>query len=417
MMLAAFPILGAANKLDALEVPPVFPDNNDPDYWKEVRKMFPMPMGEGYMNTGTIGATPTPVLEAIIGHLKEYSKNIAHVDWSNGGIDIITGYFPHDSLRKKLGAIINADYQQIALIKNAHMGMNLVANGLDLRYGDEVIQTNKEHTGGSSGWNMLAKRKGIQIKQIIIDPPIPDPEYIVDQVKKLITPKTRVIAIPHVLSVPGDLLPVKEICAIARSKGILTVLDGAQAIGHIKVDVQDLGCDAYYASPHKWMFAPAGSAVLYLHPDLAPDLWTTLPSGAWDNHDDEGFRFTQRGTDNTAMMVGYEAAVDFHNKIGTDRIIKRLKYLGDYLRNGLQAIPNIDIQTSVHPDMCAALTTYGIKGIKGETLKGEMWKREKLQPRAVGPDGAYIRFSTHVHTSEDEIERALAVTEELAKKR
>ncbi len=415
LLLAAMPILGSANKLEAINWIKRFPNNADPEFWSEVRKMMPMPLDEGYLNTGTIGATPTPVLEAMTGHLQEYARNMARVDWSDGGIDIITGYFPHDSLRKKLGEMINADYKELSLIKNAHMGMNLMANGLDLKAGDQVIQTNMEHSGGGSGWNMLQKRIGIAVRQIQIEPPIPDPGYIIDKVKKLINARTRVIALPHILSVPGDILPIKEICAIAKSKGIITVIDGAQAIGHISVDVKDLGCDAYFTSPHKWLLAPAGSGLLYINKYLAPDVWTCMPSGSWDNHDDEGFRFTQRGTDNSAMMVGYEAAIDFHNKIGHDKIIARIKELGDYLRKGLQSSNIFEIHSSVHPDMCAGLTTYGVKGIPGKDLQNEMWKRAKLQPRAVGED--HIRFSTHFYNSEKEIDKALEVAEQLAKGR
>jgi isopenicillin-N epimerase len=295
------------------------------------------------------------------------------------------------------------------------MGMNFMASGLELKAGDEVIQTNKEHSGGRSGWQMIAKRKGIVVKEIEIQTPVPNPEYIIDLVKKQITSKTKVIAIPHILSVPGDILPVKAICKIARDRGIITVIDGAQSIGHIPIDVKDLDCDAYFSSPHKWLLAPAGSGVLYIHPKLAPKVWTCMPSGAWDKHDekDEGFRFTQRGTDNSAMMVGFEAAIDFHNEIGHKKIISRIKELGDYLRKGLQSSDIFVIESSVHPEMCAGLTTYGVKGIPGKDLQNEMWKRAKLQPRAVGED--HIRFSTHFYNSKKEIDMALAVAAQLAK--
>lgn len=415
LLLAAMPILGAANKLEALNWIEKFPIDGDPAYWDEIRKMMPMPLDEAYLNTGTIGATPKPVLEAMTGHLEEYARHIARVDWSNGGIDIITGYFPHDSIRKKLGKLMNAEHTELALTKNAHMGMNFMASGLELKAGDEVIQTNKEHTGGRSGWDMIAKRYGIVVKQIEIETPIPDPAYILDLIEKQITPKTKVIAIPHILSVPGDILPVKEICNLARTKGILTVIDGAQAIGHIPIDVKDMGCDAYFTSPHKWLLAPAGSGVLYIHKDLAPSVWTCMPSSVWDNHEDEGFRFTQRGTDNSAMMVGFEAAIDFHNKIGPKRITDRIKFLGDYLREGLKSSDIFEIESSVHPAMCAGLTTYGVKGIPGKDLQNEMWKRAKLQPRAVGEK--HIRFSTHFYNSEKEIDKALEVAEQLAKGR
>lgn len=413
LLLAGMPVLAAASKLEPLESMRAFPAADDPDYWNQIRRFMPMPGDEAYLNTGTIGATPLPVLEAMTRHMEEWARNMARVDWTDGGIQIITGYFPHDALRKKLAGIIHADYRQIALIKNAHMGMNMLAMGLDLRAGDEVIQTNLEHTGGKSGWEVASRRHGVVIRQIPIEPPIPDPEYIIDLVKKEINRKTRVIAIPHVLSVPGDILPVKEICSLARSKGILTVIDGAQAIGQIPVDVQDLGCDAHFSSPHKWLLAPAGSGVLWMSDELAPQIWPCMPSGDWDNHADEGFRFTQRGTENSALMVGFEAALDFHLLIGHDRIIQRIKYLGDYLRSRLQEADLFDIHSSLHPDMCAGLTTYGVKGKTGRELQEAMWSLEKLQPRPVGPDGKYIRFSTHFYNSTDEIDRAIAVARRL----
>jgi len=158
VLLAGMPVLSAANKMDVLPSMQSFPAEDDPEYWAKIRRFMPMPGDEAYLNTGTIGATPTPVLEAMIGHMQEYARNIAQIDWTEGGIKIITGYFPHDSLRKKIGEMINADYKQIGLIKNAHMGMNMVAMGLDLKAGDEVIQTNLEHTGGKSGWEVLSKR-------------------------------------------------------------------------------------------------------------------------------------------------------------------------------------------------------------------------------------------------------------------
>ena len=122
LILASMPILGAANKLEAINWIEKFPDNADPEFWSEVRKMMPMPLDEAYLNTGTIGATPTPVLEAMTGHLQEYARNMARVDWSNGGIDIITGYFPHDSLRKKLGEMMNADYKELVVDQECPYG-------------------------------------------------------------------------------------------------------------------------------------------------------------------------------------------------------------------------------------------------------------------------------------------------------
>src|SRR5207245_1639892 len=121
------------------------------------------------------------------------------------------------------------------------------------------------------------------------------------------------------------------ICDEARNRGIFTVLDGAQAFGHVPVDVKDIGCDAYVGCFHKWMLAPAGTGFIYLRKDMAPKVWCSVASGQWNNHEDNGYRFTQRGTGNLSTMMGLEAALDFHSAIGPERVTSRIKYLGDYL--------------------------------------------------------------------------------------
>ncbi len=413
LMLLGLPAAVQASGELSFDVPPSLPDAQDPKYWELIREFFMIPHDEAYLNTGTIGATPTPVLHAMVSHLQQIAIGIAREDWSEGGQDLLSGYFPYLSLREKLGRVINADAKNLSLIQNAHMGMNTMAFGLDLKKGDEVIQTNMEHTGGKSGWEVRAKRDGIVIKQIPIESPIKNPEQIINLVAGAINRKTKVIALPHIISGTGEILPIKAICELARSKGILTVIDGAQTIGHIRIDMQDLGCDAYFTSPHKWLLAPAGSGLLFIKPELSARIDPSMPSGTWNNHDDQGFRFTQRGTGNEALMKGYEAAVDFHLGIGNEKVTQRIKFLGDYLRDELQKLDFIRINTSVHPELSAGMTAWGVKGKSGEELRKAMWESHKLQPRPVGPDGGFIRYSTHIYNSSKEIDLALGVAKKL----
>lgn len=380
-------------------------------YWKGVRKLFPFPKDEVYFNTGTLGVQPKVVLEKTIDSMRFNAFNAARTDYQGNGPLLLSGYEPYVNLRKKIGALINADYQEIALTQNATYGMNFVSNGLDLRAGDEVINTDQEHGGGYAGWRVAAARHGVVYKQASIPVPANDPQAIIDSILGQVTPRTRIIAVPHILSVYGVVLPVKEICAEARRRGIFTIIDGAQAVGHIPVDVRDIGCDAYYSSLHKWLLAPAGNGILYIRQEVVSQIWTTLASYQWENQEDHGFRLTQRGTGNPSLIIGLEAAVDFHNELGPKRVTDRIKYLGDYLRAGLKEIPNVTIYSSVHPDLCAGLTTYGVKGIKGVDLQKEMWTRKKLQPRAAGEH--MIRHSTHIYNLESEIDAALAIVREV----
>ncbi len=384
-----------------------------PEYWEMVRKQFPLKEGQTYFNNGTMGPTAGYVIDKIINHMMYWGEHGAEVDYKNGsGPVLLTGYFPYEELRQKLGKIINCDFKEISLTQNATFGMNYVGMGLDLKEGDELINTNQEHGGGFGAWQLLAKRRGCVYKQATMPVPANDPQEIYDAIFKEVTDKTKVIAIPHIVSVYGTVMPVKEICAEARKRGIFTILDGAQCVGQIKVDVKDIGCDAYYSSLHKWLLAPAGSGLLYINEDVVSDIWTTVASYNWDNQDDHGFRIMQNGTGNAAMMTGYDAAVDFFNTIGHDRWIGRIKELGAYLRSGLKEMDHVTIHSSTNEDMAAGITTYAVAGLTGPELQKTLWEKERLQPRSVGTE--VMRHSTHIYNSEEEIDRALKVISTLA---
>ncbi len=387
--------------------------STDDEYWKMVRKQFPLKEGQTYFNNGTMGPTSGYALDKMIHHMLYWGEHGAEVDYKNGsGPELLTGYFQYEELRQKLGKIINCDFKEISLTQNATFGMNYVGMGLDLKKGDELLNTNQEHGGGFGAWQLLAKRKQCVYKQATMPVPANDPQEIIDTIFKEVTKKTKVIAIPHIISIYGTVMPVKEICAEARKRGIFTVIDGAQCVGHIKVDVKDLGCDAYYSSLHKWLLAPPGSGILYVNNDVVEDIWATIPSYNWDNQEDHGFRLMQNGTGNPAVQAGFEAAVDFFNTIGEDRWLGRIKELGVHLRNGLKAFDHVKIHSSTNEILAAGITTYAVNGLTGPELQKTLWEKEKLQPRSVGKE--LMRHSVHIYNSKEEIDRALGVIAELA---
>jgi isopenicillin-N epimerase len=384
----------------------VYPKDGDPAFWKKIRKMFLMPENRAFFNTGTLGAQPAVVYETVVQHMRKVAAEIA--DWDYKGDDWISGYGPFTVLRGKLAALMHASAEEISLLENATTGMDLVANGLDLSPGDEILGTDQEHPGGRHGWDLKAKRFKTVYRQVAMPRPPLHPDEIVVAFLNAFTSRTKVLAVPHVVSSFGTVLPVKELCAQARSRGIFTIIDGAQALGHVAVDVQEIGCDAYYSSMHKWLCAPAGNGVLYIRKERAREIWTTLASSQWDNHQDEGYRLQQRGTGNLSLLMGLSAAIDFHNRIGHDRVIRRIKELGDYLRAGLQKIPRVQIRTPVHPELCAGITNYQIEGLAGgRTMQDALW--------AKGIRIRGNRQSTHIYNSDAELDATLGVIRELAK--
>ena len=222
--------------------------------------------------------------------------------------------------RDQLATTLNCTGRDIALTQNATFGMNFVANGLDLKAGDEVVVTNQAHPGGRKGFDLRAKRDGIVVKEIVVPEPPKSPDQLIQLYLDATTPRTRVWAIPHISSSRAIRYPVVQLCALARERGIWSAVDGAQSLGHVTIDVQAMGCDAFFASPHKWMLAPKGTGLLYVRPERQLDLWATLASSAWDDQADPMYRLMQYGTGNLSLLVGLGVAVEFHNQIGSARI-------------------------------------------------------------------------------------------------
>jgi selenocysteine lyase/cysteine desulfurase len=389
---------------------------DDPHYWSWIRQQFPFPPDEAYFNTGTLGACPRPVLDAVMDSMSDMEKTIAHYDYRAEHPEYIAGYRPQEELRKKAGGILNANAGEIALLQNATMGINFIANGLPLNPGDEVLLTDQEHVGAMGPWDLRAKRQGIVVKKLVIPVPTPDPQSVVKIFADALGPRTKVLAVPHVTSRYGIVLPVRELCALARARGFFTLIDGAQALGQLRVDVKKIGCDAYASSPHKWLLAPPGNGLLYVREDRSREVWATLASAAWDNYESATglFRLMQFGTANAALLAGLDAALDFYLRVGPEKIERRTLALADTLRQGLQAIKGAAISSPIHPALAGAIVTYSVAGVTGLQLQDELWNRRKIRVRA--QSDPLVRQSVHYYNSPEEIEGTLAVVKSLAAK-
>ncbi len=406
----AAPLLSSAVQTQSRAFPAPPQQAKDAAYWAKVREQFPLSRDKVFFNNGTIGAMPKPVVDRMIAEIHRISVDVA--DWDYRGPEWIGGYGDYPELRAKMAKLLNADEKEISLTENNTCSMSYVASGLDLPPDAEVLITDQEHPGGQSSWINAVKRRGGVVTKMTIPKPVASADEVFDIVKKSITPRTRVIAISHMISGSGAILPAKEICAEARRRGILSVLDGAQTVGHIAVDVKDLGCDAYVGCFHKWLLAPAGNGFLYLRAERNKEVWPSICSGNFENQNDNGYRLSQRGTGSLAVLMGADAAMDFHNAVGAARVQQRVKYLGDYLRDGLRGIPKVKLYTPSDPKLNAGITVYGVEGYNGTQLQDAMWKA-RLRPRSSG--GIGLRQSTHIFNSTEEIDRSLRVVRDLAK--
>jgi selenocysteine lyase/cysteine desulfurase len=217
----------------------------------------------------------------------------------------------------------------------------------------------------------------------------------------------------HITSGLGALLPARGLCALARERGALAIVDGAQAVGQIPVDVRAIGCDAYVGSPHKWMMAPKGTGLMFIRKDVQDRFWTTLASYQWDNHQDGAFRFMQYGTGSVPVVDGLVAAIRFIEKIGMARIDRWDAMLTRRLRDGLARIPAARVASPADPRLASAITTFRIDGVKAKALQDALWAR-RVRVRAQGDDRG-VRLSAHLYLSPADVDRVLEVAATLAR--
>src|SRR5689334_201484 len=386
----------------------------DAAVFAEARKHFLIPKGVVYCNTGTLGASPREVVDALVNGTRGLETRLAAWAYDHPEGEPLTGYEPSVGIRTAVGAFINAKLDEVAITQNATMSMNFLANGLDLAPGDEVISTDQEHGGCISPWRLKAKRYGIVVKELSLDDGTKGGvEGVVKLFADAMTPKTKAVMFSHVVSGLGTRMPARELCAMIRDRGALALVDGAQAVGQMQVDVKDLGCDAYVASPHKWMMAPKGTGFLYIRRDVQDRFWTTLARSHWDDKENGAFRFMQYGTGAVPVHEGLMAALNFINKIGVTRIERWDTMLTKRLRDGLARVPSAHVSSPEDPRLASAITTFRIDGVKAKALQEALWvRRVRVRPQS---DARGVRLSAHMYMSPADVDTVLDVASSVGK--
>jgi len=309
------------------------PEHDGP-YWDFIRTLFPLKSDLTFLNNGTMGITPYPVLEAL-------NKSFHHIA-ENGA------YPMHDgSFEENLGQILGCKGSELAITKNVSEGVNLACRAITLKKGDEVIITLHEHVGGCAAWLFRAKTEGIVLKLAALGATA---EETLNNIKAVKTKNTKVIAVPHIPCTIGQVLPVNEICAWAKANGIISAIDGAHPLGMLQMNLKEMGCDYYSGCFHKWLLGPIGTGFFYASEEILSrsaihhvaaysvdkfDMSTTPPSmGELVN---KTARYSY-GTFPGPMYDGAKAAMQFYQKIGPALIEKRVKYLSKEVMNGLMEI-------------------------------------------------------------------------------
>jgi selenocysteine lyase/cysteine desulfurase len=386
-------------------------DAPDGAYWDAVAGHFLFEDGLLMMNNGTLGPMPETVFNTLMAACKMQVAN--PFDCYN--------YLPgkKEEVRRKVAAFIGASPDEVVINRNTTEGMNLIAGGLDLKEGDEVIISSMEHPAGHQPWLMRQKRSGIRVVEAPIGAPPSSVDEIVQVFEKAITPRTRVISVSHTVYLTGLIFPVKEVAEMAHKKDILLVADSAHGFGMLDLNMKQLGIDVWASSPYKWSGAPTGCGVLYIRKEIQDRIWPAIASSGWDTNK-TARRFETLGQRSDPLIVALGEAINFQNRIGKSRIARRIRTLAGYLKRELKTISGVRVHTSEDPYLSGGLTAFSMEGMEPEKIVNYLREKYNIVIRTVGRDKDHtrgVRVSTNIFISMKHIDRLLEGVKHLSKHR
>src|SRR5215469_10074229 len=369
----------------------------DEEYWKKIRAAYARDPKLINLNNGGVAPSPTSVLEAEIEAIRYSNQLPAYRMWH----DLEPGI---EDVRKSLARIWNADPECIDITRNASESLQIAQFGLELQPGDEVLTTSQDYPRMISTWQQRERRDKIVLKQLDFAVPVRDPADLVRLFEQAITPRTRVIHASQVVFMTGQIFPIREICVLARERGITSIVDGAHAFAHVPFKFSDIDCDFYGASLHKWLTAPIGTGVLYVRRDRIQKHWALMASPP--SMDGNIRKFEEIGTHPAAMHNGIQQALAFYEQIGAERKYARLRYLKNRWAERLSQIPGARMLVGPEPNQSGAFGTIHFETMDPGKLSDALLSKYSILVTPISaPSLDGIRVSPNVYTSTGEIDR------------
>ncbi len=369
----------------------------DETYWSEIQRAFDTDRTLINLNNGGVSPTPTHVLEAMIRDLRFTNEAPVEHMWR-----ILEPRV--ESVRRDLAREFGCDPEEMAITRNASEANEIMIFGLDLKAGDEVVTTNQNYGRMLTSWDQRVRREGIVLKQISFKVPPPSAKYLVDQFRAAITPRTKVIEVTHITNLTGQIMPVREIVEMARPLGIEVFVDGAHAFAHFPFKRDDLQCDYYGTSLHKWLLAPIGTGFLYVKKEKQKKLWPLMAAAKSQENDIR--KYEEIGTHPAANHNAISAALAFYRGIGAERKIARLRYLRDrWAKRLLAESSRVRLLTPLEGKDSGAIALVDIDGLDNVKLGGWLMSNYRIiNTPIIHPEFRGIRITPNVYTTVDEID-------------
>lgn len=379
----------------------------DEDFWREVQLAFTLDRTVINLNNGGVCPCPRVVLDAQKRYLDISNQAPVYFMWRvlEPGIEAV---------RTQLARLLACDREEVAITRNASESLQIAQLGIDLAAGDEVVTTTHDYPRMLDTWEQRVRRDGIKLVKVAFPVP-PKQADLVGGVERALTPKTRVVHICQITNLTGHIFPVREICDLARQRGIRTIVDGAHAFAHFPFAIADLGCDYYGVSLHKWLLAPVGTGLLWVRRELIKDTWPLTPANASLAGDIR--KFEEIGTHPAATHNAIAEAIAFHDAIGVERKAARLRYLRDRWARRLEGRPNVKLNTDLDPAVSAGIANVRLVNVESGALTSHLWERHRILVTPIKhADFEGIRVTPNIYTTLDEIDTFTGIMTALAER-
>ena len=377
---------------------------DDEDFWREIQNSFTVDRAIINLNNGGVSPSPRIVQEAMRRYLEFSNQAPAITMWSVLEPEV-------EAVRRRLAADFGCDPEEMAITRNASEALEIVQQGLPLQRGDEVLTTTQDYPRMITTWEQRARREGIVLKQIPFPVPPPSLDDLARRFEEAITPRTKVLHICHITNLTGQIFPVRRICQLGRARGLEVIVDGAHAYAHFPFTRDELDCDYYGTSLHKWLLAPHGTGFLYVRKEKIPNVWPLM--AAPPAMDANIRKFEEIGTHPAANHNAIAEALTFHQGIGGERKAARLRYLRDRWAKRLEQVPGVKILTSYDPKQSCGLASFTPAALDIGKLTGYLWDKHKIIVTAIDhPEFKCIRVTPNVYTLAREVDQFAEVMED-----
>lgn len=389
----AVPAFAAVAKPDVAPLPDT--PLKDEAFWEMVKAQFAVPDDHLMMNAANLCPSPYFIHQKVNDLNEQLSKDVSFHFRSRFTESRKTAI-------QHLARLINADTEEVGITRNTSESNGMIISGLDLKAGDEVVIWDQNHPSNGVLWEQQAKRKGFLVKKVTVPANPSSASELTLAFEKAIGPKTKVLAFSHISNTSGIALDAAAICRMARSRNVLTLVDGAQSLGAIQIDVKQLQCDFYSASTHKWLMGPMENGVLFIRRELLGQVAPSIAGGGWreGGHtvDEKLCVLGQRNDPSTAVLAD---CVAFHQKIGVAEVEKRVKELSAYLKRQLQdRVPGLTFVTPLPPELSAGVVIFNVEGKDPGVIYNTLYEKHRI---ASAPSGG-VRLSPHIYNTKRDID-------------